>query len=105
MVDGSFFKLEYDLWDEKVDAKSLYGGAMPSENFVTTETYDRDGSKKSKNLHPGYVKSAATGGKKSTASSESKSSGSSSDDDDIEDPRKALRQLKNLSTRGQAELR
>lgn len=108
MVDGSFFKLEYDLWDEKVDAKSksLYGGAMPSENFVTTETYDRDGSKKSKNLHPGYVKSAATGRKKSTALSEIKSFDSSSDDDDdIEDPRKALRQLKNLSTRGQAELR
>ena len=106
MVDGSFFKLEYDLWDEKVDAKSksLYGGAMPSENFVTTETYDRDGSKKSKNLHPGYVKSAATGRKKL---SEIKSFDSSSDDDDddIEDPRKALRQLKNLSTRGQAELR
>jgi alcohol dehydrogenase (NADP+) len=106
MVDGSFFKLEYDLWDEKVDAKSLYGGSMPSENFVTTETYDRDGSKKSKNLHPGYVKSAATGRKKSTALSEIKSFDSSSDDDDdIEDPRKALRQLKNLSTRGQAELR
>ena len=33
MVDGSFFKLEYDLWDEKVDEKSLYGGAMPSETF------------------------------------------------------------------------
>jgi len=77
---------------------------MPSENFVTTETYDRDGSKKSKNLHPGYVKSAATGRKKL---SEIKSFDSSSDDDDddIEDPRKALRQLKNLSTRGQAELR
>ena len=102
MVDGSFFKLEYDLWDEKVDEKSLYGGAMPSETFVTAETFDRDGSKKS-NLHPGFVKSALARNR-STAPSINKESLDSSDDDDIGDPRKALRQLKNLSTRGQAKI-
>ena len=102
MVDGSFFKLEYDLWDEKVDEKSLYGGAMPSETFVTAETFDRDGSKKS-NLHPGFVKSAPARNR-STAPSINKESLDSSDDDDIGDPRKALRQLKNLSTRGQAKI-
>ena len=108
MVDGSFFKLEYDLWDERVDEKSSYGGAMPSETFVTAETFDRDGSKSSK-LHPGFVKSAAVAGRRKSAGVPStikeSLNDSSSSDDDIEDPRKALRQLKNLSTRGQAALR
>ena len=102
MVDGSFFKLEYDLWDEKVDEKSLYGGAMPSETFVTAETFDRDGSKKS-NLHPGFVKSALARNR-STAPSINKESLDSSDDDDIGDPRKALTPAENLSTRGQAKI-
>jgi len=109
MVDGSSFKLEYDLWDERVDEKSSYGGAMPSETFVTAETFDRDGSKSSK-LHPGFVKSAALAGRRKSAGvpstiNENLNNDSSSSDDDIEDPRKALRQLKNLSTRGQAAMR
>ncbi|CAL6411357.1 unnamed protein product [Bathycoccus prasinos] len=96
MVDGSFFKLEYDLWDERVDEKSSYGGAMPSETFVTAETFDRDGSKSSK-LHPGFVKSAAVAGRRKSAGvpstiKENLNNDSSSSDDDIEDPRKALRQ-------------
>ena len=75
----------------------------------TAETFDRDGSKSSK-LHPGFVKSAAVAGRRKSAGvpstiKENLNNDSSSSDDDIEDPRKALRQLKNLSTRGQAALR
>ena len=98
MVNGNdVFKLQYDLWDEK-DSHSLYGGAMPSDHYVTAETYD-NGSGKGNNsslLHPGFQRHKS--GNPVTPTTKKKTTnvnnGDSSSSDDEEDPRAALKALK-----------
>ena len=90
MVDGSFFKLEYDLWDENEDAdcsnKEQYGGTLSPEHFVTIDTYDYGRKGKKKDLTKNNVRNHEN------ANDDDDDTDSSSEDD--VDARTALKKLK-----------